>query len=254
MNCHELEVQLSAYLDDELVEEACSEFEAHLASCGPCGHQVELERHNLGLLRSLARQGGPRAPEHLRAAIFSRLDREARRAKVLRLGRLGAAAASFALVAAVGQHEYRAYQLRLYEEDAALRHSRQFPMEIQQNGSQAIEAWFGGKLDHRVTVPQFPHARASGARILQVRDKPAALIRYDGNRPMSLFVFPDAEAAVGPIPAVGSSHGYNVVSWRNGDVVYQLVTDPSERDIRELLVPQATPGNAVEALPASLNR
>jgi anti-sigma factor RsiW len=172
---------------------------------------------------------------------------------------MSAAAAGVALVAFVGQHEYRSHQLHLYEEDAALRHARKLPLEIEQQGASAIEAWFNGKLDHRVTVPTFPNTRAAGARILQVRDKPAALIRYDGSRPMSLFVFPDAEAAVSAEPAVGTSHGFNVVSWRNGEVVYQLVTELDEADIRELLTAQVarpTPpiltGPAIEAQPAAL--
>jgi hypothetical protein len=61
---------------------------------------------------------------------------------------------------------------------------------------------------------------------------------------------------VGAEPAVGSSNGYNVVSWRNGDVVYQLVTDLDEQDIRELVPPgQAGPGRPVlDVRPASLQR
>lgn len=258
MPCHELETMVTPYLDGELVDEARLDFESHLASCATCSRQLEVERHNLTLVRSLAQGGSPVAPAHLRTEIFARLEREGRHHAWLRLGRLGAAAAGVALVAVAAQHQYRSHQLRLYEEDAALRHARQFPLEIQQHGADAIQAWFGGKLDHRVHVPTFPHARAAGARILQVRDKPAALIRYDGHSPMSLFAFADPEAAVGAEPAVGSSHGYNVVSWRDGEVVYQLVTDLSEADIRELLAPhgELSPpvqtGPAVEARPAAL--
>jgi anti-sigma factor RsiW len=260
MTCHELEHQLTAYLDGELVDEARLDFESHLASCASCGHRLEIERHNLSLIRSLARQGSPTMPRHLRDSVFASIERDGRRARLVSLGRLGAAAAGVALVAALGQHQYRSHQLRMYEEDAALRHARKFPLEIEQHGADAIEAWFGGKLDHRVTVPRFPNARAEGARILQVRDKPAALIRYEGNRPMSLFAFLDPEAAVGVEPALGSSHGFNVVSWRDGEVVYQLVTDLSESDIRELLAPKGEPpphvlrAPAVDAQPASLQR
>ena len=89
-----------------------------------------------------------------------------------------------------------------------------------------------------MTVPHFPNATAAGARLLQVRDKPAAYIRFDAPRPMGLFVYgDDHEVDVGTEPAVSNSNGYNVVSWRNGDLVYQLVTDLDEQDIRELLPP-----------------
>jgi hypothetical protein len=103
-----------------------------------------------------------------------------------------------------------------------------------------------------VSVPHFPHATAAGARILQVRDKPAAYIRYDAPHPMGLFVYgDDHEMDVGAEPAVGTSNGYNVVSWRNGDVVYQLVTDLDETDVLDLLPPPHAAPVAAPAAPPS---
>ena len=63
----------------------------------------------------------------------------------------------------LGNQQYRVHQRGLYEQDAALRHARQFPLEIQQPRADDIERWFGGKLDHPVTVPHFPNATAAGA-------------------------------------------------------------------------------------------
>ncbi len=119
---------------------------------------------------------------------------------------------------------------------------------------EVLEAWFGGKLDHRVTVPRFPNATTAGARLLNVRDREAAYIRYDAPRAnsaeprhMGLFVFDDSgDLDLGALPSseVGNSHGYNVVTWRDGDVGYELVTDLDERDIRAL-VPQQNSGERV---------
>ena len=57
---------------------------------------------------------------------------------------------------------------------------------------------------------------------------------------------------------VGSSHGYNVVSWREGDVVYQLVTDLDEQDIRDLMPPQegqpVPPKPAIDVRPAAFKQ
>jgi hypothetical protein len=163
-------------------------------------------------------------------------------------------------VAVVGaQHGYRAFQRRLYVEDVVARHARQFPLEVGEPDPSRLEAWFGGKLDHRVWVPRFPNAVAAGARLLNVREKQAAYIRYEasgaahpGN--MGLFVYDDSpgDVAVGALTdaAHGSSHGYNVVSWREGDVVYQLVSDLDEADIQKLLPPQRAPAaQGVEQLP-----
>lgn len=242
MNCHELELQLTPYVDGELGPDERVEIEAHLAGCGPCAHRAEVERHNLSLLRALLRSGSPSAPARLRATVFDGIHREEANARRVRVWRLGAAAAGLALAVAVGNQQYRVHQLRLYEQDAALRHARHFPLEILQPQAGAIEAWFGGKLDHPVTVPRFPNATATGARLLQVRDKPAAYIRYDARRPMGLFVYgDDHDVDLGREPEVATSHGYNVVSWREGDVVYQLVTDLDEDDVRALVAPHQAP-------------
>lgn len=264
MNCHDLDSQVTPYLDGELVAEARLEVEAHLASCATCAKRVEVERRNHSLVRTLAQQGSPRAPDALKRRVLQDLRSDEQAARRRLMVRAVATAAGAVLVVAVSHHEYRLHQLRLYEQDAALRHSRHFPMEIEPPRAEAIEAWFGGKLDHPVNVPRFPNARAVGARLLQVRDKQAAYIRYDAPRPMGLFVFgDDNDVDVGAEPALGTSHGYNVVSWREGDVVYQLVTDLDEHDVRELLprgdgahaggtpLPSTRP---VEVQPAGLQR
>lgn len=237
MNCRDLETQLTPYLDGELIAEARVEFEAHLASCPTCPRHVEVERHNLSVIHEAAKAASPVAPQAFKARLFENIARDSNRQRRVGVGRFAAVAAGVTVAMVVGHHEYRGHQRSLYEQDAALRHARQFPMEIQQPAD-AIERWFGGKLDHPVNLPRFPHATATGARLLQVRDKPAAYIRYDSPRPMGLFVFgDDHDIDVGAEPAVAASHGYNVVSWREGDVVYQLVTDLDEQDIRNLMPP-----------------
>jgi anti-sigma factor RsiW len=243
MNCRELETAQTPYLDGELIAEARQDVESHLATCVACAKRVEVERHNLTLIRMASKDGSPPAPQALRSRVFESVRKDDSRRRRARVMRVGAAAAGLTLAVVVANHQYRAFQRGLFERDAALRHARQFPLEIYQPRAQDIERWFGGKLDHPVTVPHFANATAAGARLLQVRDKPAAYIRFDAPRPMGLFVYgDDHEVDVGSEPAVGTSNGYNVVSWRNGDVVYQLVTDLGEEDIRELLAqPSAAP-------------
>ena len=259
MNCRDLETQLTPYLDGELIAEARVEVEAHLAACPTCPRHVDVERHNLSVIREAARAGSPRAPPAFKARLFENLARDSSRQRRVGVGRAVAVAATVTFAVGLGHHEYRTHQRRLYEQDAAMRHARQFPLEIEQPPD-AIERWFGGKLDHPVNVPRFPRATATGARLLQVRDKPAAYIRYDSPRPMGLFVFgDDHDLDVGSVAEVNSNHGYNVVSWREGDVVYQLVTDLDEQDIRDLMptpqggesFPARTP---VEVRPASLQQ
>lgn len=246
MNCRDLETQLTPYLDGELIAEAQLEVEGHLAGCAACSKMAEVERHNLTLLQQILRNDAPKAPEAFKQRLFETLRADAQRTRRTRVQQLGAMAATVTVAIVAGHHVWKNHQRGLYEQDAAMRHARQFPLEIERSPEE-MERWFGGKLDYRVNVPTFPNARAQGARLLQVRDKPAAYIRYDApKKQMGLFVYGDdheVDVGTGKEPAVGSSNGYNVVSWREGDVVYQLVTDLDEADIRQL-VPETAPAIA----------
>jgi hypothetical protein len=118
-------------------------------------------------------------------------------------------------------------------------------VEIHSTTPEGVEAWFGGKLLHRVPVPRFPNTVLAGARLSNVTDKEAAYISYETDTPgnarrrMGLFVFHDGAERVKarPLPAVqvANTHGYNVAVWREGEIVYELVTDLDEHDIRRML-------------------
>src|SRR5262249_36269481 len=157
-------------------------------------------------------------------------------------------AAAIVLFSAGGAYYayYRSASSLVFIEDAARRHAKALPPEIQQVSAANFEAWFAGKLNHRVPVPELPNATLAGARLSNVHDKEAAYISYNsvsypGSAPrrIGLFVFDDTkgEVAASPLPSVAlnSSHGYNVALWRDRDIVYELVTDLTEADIRQML-------------------
>ena len=230
----------------------------------PSGQRLLIAgRNGIGkstLIRTLAHQGAFPAPESLKARIHQGIHGDQRRGLQRRVFQLSAAAASLALVAALGNQQWHQRQRQLFVEEAARRHAKQLPMEML-GQPEVLEAWFGGKLGHRVTVPHFPNATTAGARLLNVRDREAAYIRYDAPRAnsaevrhMGLFVFDDSgDLGLAALPSaeIGNSHGYNVVTWREGDVVYELVTDLDERDIRALVPPPAS-RPSLDVRPASI--
>lgn len=259
MNCLELDKLLHPYLDGELLPDERLELEQHSSGCSTCAKILEAERSALAIIRSAARAGSPVAPAALKEKLLAGIRGEQKRQAQRRFLRWSAAAASVVICAAAGNHQWRAFQRRVFIEDVTSRFARQFPLEIQQRTPRELEAWFGGKLSHRVPVPLFPNAIAAGARLLNVREKQAAFIRYDTQRPgeaaprpLGLFVY-QAEDDVGALPDAefGSGNGFNVVSWRDGDVVYRLVSDLDEQDVR-LLLPDALPAGLVK--PALLQR
>jgi putative zinc finger protein len=247
MTCIELETFIYPYLDGEFDAHEQLEFERHLAGCPACAQKMHSEIGFLGMMRRTSQVAAAKAPESLRENIQVGLHRERQRAAMTSWFKLSAAAA--VLVAASGTYYYYrpvSISRGVFIEDAARRHAKALPMEIQQNSPELFEAWFAGKLNHRVAVPQLPNATVAGARLSNVHDKEAAYISYNavsypGSPPrrIGLFVFDDTkgEVAASPLPSLelDSSHGYNVALWRDRDIVYELVTDLDEADIRQML-------------------
>ena len=238
MTCTELESLLHPYLDGEFEPHEQSNFEQHLAGCVECAQRVHSEMAFRGLLRRTSQAAALRAPDSLRGRIEKGFQREDRRAQLSSWFKLSAAA--MVLVSAgAAYYYYRPASSVVFIEDAARRHAKALPLEIHEN----FEAWFAGKLNHRVPVPQLPNATLAGARLSNVHDKEAAYIayKYSGSPPrrIGLFVFDDTkgEVAASPLPslALNSSHGYNVALWRDREIVYELVTDLDEADIRQML-------------------
>jgi mycothiol system anti-sigma-R factor len=245
MDCRELDSLMFPYLDGELVDGDRVRVEAHLAECESCRKRTDQEHAMLLFVRSRAKAQSMPAPEALRARLVDGLHHEERSRQLRTLGKLTAAAAGLALCSVAAHHSYRSFQRQRFVEDAASRHARAFPLEVQKPSAEQVAEWFDGKVDQRVHVPAFPNAVLQGARLINVRDHQGVLVRFvaAGTHTMSLFEYGDkaGDVEADATPEVGNSNGYNVVTWRNGDLVYHLVTDLDEEDIRQMLPPRDTP-------------
>ena len=78
---------------------------------------------------------------------------------------------------------------------------------------------------------------ASIARNFVKEDEGAALLEY------GMLVLLIAVLCIVAIRSIGSkvSNGFNTVTWRDGDVVYTLVTDLNDDDIRQMLPSRQLP-------------
>lgn len=244
MNCHELDNLLFPYLDGEFSASERAELDVHLSSCATCAARVEKERRAHDTVRGLMQEQSPAATQALRERIKGGLDAEdARATRAHYLPRIALAAGVLVATAASWQN-YKSYRARVFMEDAAGRYARNFPLEIERATPEQMQIWFNDKLEHRVAVPQFRNATTVGGRVLNVREKQAAVIRYVSGSPasgvphMDLFVVGDAHGEIDvpalPDMAISASNGFNVVSARDGDLVYTLVTDTSLNDVEEL--------------------
>jgi anti-sigma factor RsiW len=279
MTCEELDSFLHPYLDGEFDAAERLAVEAHLSSCPPCAQRVASERHFLLSLKERLKGAATATPATLRSSIQEQIRTEQRRLTLASWGRWGAGALAAAAAFALYLHLRPSAHERLLE-DAALRHAKRLPYEVQAASAAQVEAWFDGKLDYRVSVPNLPNATLTGARLSNVRERDAAYIGYQASLPsvaqprrLSLFVLEDADdepfAADWPDVEVRRVRGYQVATWRSAGMLYELVSDLDEPEFRRLLLrpalqvpgqpPQAAPGlisgqeaPALQVVPASL--
>ncbi|MGC3999637.1 MAG: zf-HC2 domain-containing protein [Anaeromyxobacter sp.] len=245
MDCSELERSIDAYLDGEFDARERAEADAHLTGCARCRGTVEAQGQVRTALRARLREAtSTPAPAALKERLGRSLARERRPLWRRALGPLPlatvAACAAGALVV-LATHTGDDALL----EDAIRYHHRALPLEVD---AAAMPGWFAGKLDFRPAPPHFTMAnvQVEGARLSNLREWPAAYIRYRLPRgqaglfiiddPGRRFDAPGREVKVGQdVVRVASSRGYNVAVWRHDEIVYSLVSDLDENALFQLV-------------------
>jgi anti-sigma factor (TIGR02949 family) len=265
MTCVDLDSVVYPYLDGELEAADRREFEDHLGACAACARRVGGEAAFHGALRRSVRVQRAPAPEALRAMLHTGIQREHRRVQFVSWARWGGAAL-VAAAASAAWLELRPPLPDVVGDAAAVRFQRRLPNEVAVRNAEQAEVWFDDKLDWRVPVPRLPNAQLTGARLSNVREHEAAYISYEslavGGSParrMGLFVIDDShqQLPVRPWPdvQVHQVHGFNVASWRTGDLVYELVSDLEADELRAMLTAArpATPFPQLPSGPTAVN-
>ncbi len=250
MDCTELQRSIDAYLDGEFDDRERAEAEAHLAACPRCRETAERQGRLRTALRAKLREAmappaeAGRAPAHLRERVEASLSRQQRRPIWRRAFSPIPAATLAACAGAVLVLLSHSGDAALVEEAIRVHH-RSLPLEVD---AAAMPGWFAGKLDFQPALPRFPAAgvRIEGARLSNLREWPAAYVRYQLPRgeaglfivddPDGRFDAPGREVRVGPqVLRVVNARGYNVAVWRQDEIVYSLVSDLDEEALFQLV-------------------
>jgi anti-sigma factor RsiW len=270
MTCPELEPLIYPYLDGELDETERGYLESHAASCAGCRGRLSREAAFLGALRrSVQLRTREPAPEALRAMLRAGLRKENRRVQMLSWARWGSLALA-AAAAGVFYIEQRPGHREQLLEDAALRYQRRLPYELTAASRADVERWFGDQMSTRVPLPHLPGATIAGARLSNLREHDAAYVVYQlprseqrgQDRRLGLFVLEDPEQdlpsiAAWPQVGVRSVRGFSIASWRSGGLVYELVSDMDEADLRRTvreMDPSAPPSPPPEVVAPARQR
>jgi anti-sigma factor RsiW len=256
--CTDLERLLEPYLDGEFGDDDRAAIEGHLSRCPPCREEVAgamaFRSEIRARLREAMAPGSPAAtaPDALRRRISAALDAEEARAvplwrRVLSPLPVAAMAACVAGVLVVFAGHRATDPL---VEEAVRRHARDLPLELNAAAiaPEVIPQVLASKLDFNPKPPPFKQEgmRLVGARLSQIRDWPAAYMRYETDRgPVGLFIIDDPKHRVaeeghatraGPATVwVMNMRGYNVAVWRQNEIVYSLVSDLDEADLVRLV-------------------
>jgi anti-sigma factor RsiW len=250
MDCRELERSVDAFLDAEFDDRERAEAEAHLAGCPRCRATVEGQGRLRAAIRAKLREAmaapaaAGRAPDELRARLQRSLAKERRplwRRALTPLPMATMAACAAGVLVVLASHSGNPDLL----EDAIRNHHRGLPLEVD---AAAMPGWFAGKLDFRPSVPHFADGgvRVEGARLSNLREWPAAYVRYQLPRgqaglfivddPGRRFDAPGREVHLGrEVVRVASAKGYNVAIWRQDEIVYSLVSDLDEESLVQLV-------------------
>jgi anti-sigma factor RsiW len=249
MDCTELQRSIDAYLDGEFDDRERAEAEAHLGACSRCRESAERQGRIRSALRAKLREAmaapaqAGRAPAHLRERVEASLARQHRplwRRAFAPIPAATLAACAGALVVLLSHSGDAALV-----EEAIRVHHRSLPLEVD---AAAMPGWFAGKLDFQPAVPHFTASgtRVEGARLSNLREWPAAYVRYQLPRghaglfivddPDGRFDAPGREVHVGPqLVRVVNARGYNVAVWRQDEIVYSLVSDLDEDALFQLV-------------------
>jgi anti-sigma factor RsiW len=253
LECRELESFLPAYVDGEFEAYERAEVESHLSGCAACQHTVRVQT----AMKDAVRRAAPAiAPIELRHSVQLALREEdlpgSRWESVLRNPRsvgLAAAAVGAAVWFLAGGMSSPIFTRHsgLLDDSVAI-HMRSLPLDYAANDVGSVQQWLQGRLDFAARIPRFRQGPAlQGVRLSQLHSRPAAVLSYsvpqgDGRR-VSLFIVDDPGGdPPGTLRRVADrqvwlsrSRGYNVVSWRTNEIVYQLISDLDEGDVLQLV-------------------
>jgi anti-sigma factor RsiW len=250
--CNVPRARLFQYLDGEVPESELAAIEDHLLSCVDCSHFVRSEEAFRATYAHRLR------PDPVPEDVRERIDRllAALPEPPRRLGRwrarLGVLAAMAALVAVGGglivaggglglalRAGWHGPGVSITElADASVDQHQKLargllPFDIAPASPREAEAWFRGRLDFNVSIPDLKDQNLSflGGRISHLREVEVAALGYrvDGTS-VSLFVIPEEKyqrLGLRETPKFKIVHrrGYDVIVWRSHGAGYSLVSE-----------------------------
>lgn len=244
MECSGVSKTLPAYLDHELTLQESLAIESHLTACTNCRTVYEQQEK----LHDAVKKHAVRftAPHHLEDRIRSALRKSAIGAK--RLSRRlipqnwPAFATALVTVAAI------AWTVGLYFTLPSTSHPEtladqiidshvralivQHAIDVSSSDRHAVKPWFNGKLDFSPPVrnlsADFP---LLGGRLDYFNRRPAAALVYRRRAHVITVFVTRTEEDANTLPPFLSRRGYQVFSWKQGEMDFSVVSDLNAEEL-----------------------
>lgn len=242
-------VELSAYLDGELLPEEMAEIRDHLASCAECGAEYEALR--MVSQRVHAELARPVMPATLRARVQEATRRAAAAADdrphtpgARRLSwtmRLAAGLIIAAVSAGASALLVRRPAATPVANDVIASHIRSLMpghlTDVTSNDTHNVKPWFNGRLDLSPSVPRldslgFPLV---GGRLDYVGGRPVAVVVYARRQHViNVFSWP-VETGEARAAAATDDKGYHLVQWMSHGTEYWAASDVNAADLAQFI-------------------
>ncbi|QFY41757.1 anti-sigma factor [Candidatus Methylospira mobilis] len=246
MNCQDVEIHIHGFLDRELELGATLEVESHLETCTSC----RMKFQELSAMRTAMQDAMSyhRAPDSLRALLqkppYSVREQNRKQHKSLfapwrMLASVSAVAVLFLAVGIGLQLQEEAPLDRLSEEVVAS-HVRSLLAahltDVASSDRHTVKPWFEGKLDFSPPVVDlsgqgFP---LIGGRLDYLNARAVtALIYRRRQHVINVFIWPK-DADEPQVEYNVTRKGYNVISFKSGEMNYWVVSDLNKKELAEL--------------------
>ncbi|MBZ0161075.1 MAG: zf-HC2 domain-containing protein [bacterium] len=257
MECQEIRVYVSAYIDDALTADERETVARHLSSCECCSTFLVLELKTKRLLAERLPQ--PQLPSDLRERIVQGLAEAEPRTLEERWGfplwfrrpaPIVAMAFAFVLLLALGifYATPRLTQASPFVRDSVEGHVKcllgEQTMEVKFATPEELARWFQERLNVSVRLPRFTRQEQrelwEGRLSLMGGERAGQLFYRWKGRTLSLFVLPGEKLAImsgekqirsGRTFYVNHHKGYTSLMWKVGDLTYCLVSDLSLEEV-----------------------
>lgn len=246
MKCRDSRKRLYLSKSSEVVSEDLIEASRHVQKCQECREFIKGERHFSSLLKETFRKD--ETPPELEERILGETKVGKSMRKIFHRTTVAASILILLTLGVILDHFiFPRHNASIISDivDEHIQFLHPSNMQTQSSIPEEIRAWFTGKIDFYLHIPDLA-ARLKGGRLCFLKKKRVALLFYEHqDSPVSLFITHDIDMQrlktgkevmlKGKSVYLSEDRGYHLLAWKEGGINYVLVSELSMNEIQRLI-------------------